>query len=194
MLFALEADRIDWRVKFEVLGQYASTGTCAGMPSILIPFEEMTMRKDTWILVASSAKAKILEDKGDKQPLKVIRLIENPAGRANAAALVTDRPSRSRSSVGERSALAPRIGPHRNVQEHFARVLIDAVDAGHRRNAFGNLIIASSRPFLGILLEECGEHLRRALRKRVPRSLYDLPLDEVREVIDKYKAPLESRL
>lgn len=151
------------------------------------------MRNNTWILIANSAKAKIVEDRDGKGPMAVIREIENPDGRTNAAGLVSDRPSRPQSSTGERSALAPRIDPHRNVQQHFAHKLIDVLDAGRRNNAFGNLVIASSRPFLGILLDQCDEQLRHVLRKSIPRNLCDLPLEDVREAIDAYKSPIRVR-
>lgn len=144
---------------------------------------------NTWILIANSAKARILEDSGDRNPLKLIREFNNPAGRARAADLVTGQSGRAQNSTGQRASLAPRTDPRRNAQRHFAQALVDALDNGRRHNAFDKLIIASASPFLGMLLEECDEQLRHGIRKSIPRNLCDLPLDKVREAIDDVDAP-----
>jgi protein required for attachment to host cells len=138
---------------------------------------------NTWILVANSAKARILEDSGEQNPLKLVREIDNPDGRAHAADLVTSPAGRSQNSTGQHASLASHTDPHRNTQQRFAHELIELLDAGRRSNSFDGLIIASSSPFLGMLLDECGEQLRHDLRRSIARNLCDLPLDKVREAI-----------
>lgn len=151
------------------------------------------MRTNTWIVLANSSKATIIDDPTGGHPLGVVEEISAPEGRAKSSELVSDQPNRVQDASGERAALAPRIDPRRNAQEHFAREIATFLETARRKNMFGSLVLASSEPFLGILLKECGEQLHRLVRKHVPHDLADIPLRDLRDAISAYETPSEKR-
>ncbi len=151
------------------------------------------MRTNTWIVLANSSKATIIDDPAGGNPLGVVEELSAPEGRAKSSELVSDQPNRVQDASGTRAALAPRPDPRRNAQEHFARAIAALLEAARRKDMFGSLVLASSEPFLGILLKECGEQLHRLLRKHVPHDLSDLALRDLRAAINAYESPSEKR-
>jgi len=139
-----------------------------------------------WILVANSARAIIIDDKGAEAPLTVLQVLRHPDGRKNAAELVTDQPGRGQSSSGRSAPLAPRTDPHRGSQAQFAAEIAKALDDSLGAKQFSGLIVAASSPFYGVLLEHLSPQVRKAIIRKIERDLSDLPLFQLR---DKLLAP-----
>ncbi len=120
------------------------------------------MKASTWILLANSARATILQDQGADKPLTVIRDMRHPESRKHARDLVTDRPSRSQSPTGSSAALAPHTDPHRNSLEHFAAEISKWLDGSRRHNQFSHLIVVASNPFHGVLLSQLNSQVKKS--------------------------------
>ena len=135
----------------------------------------------TWILVANSARAILLDDQGADNPLTVIKVFRDPSGRKSASELVTDRPGRGQSPTGTGAALAPHTSPHRNAQEHFAAHLATILADSRVRDMFSRLVVVAANPFYGVLLSHLDPHVRKMVSRTVERDFCDVPLTELRE-------------
>ena len=134
-----------------------------------------------WILVANSARAIIIDDRGADAPLTVLQVLRHPEGRKSAAELVTDQPGRGQSSTGRGATLAPRTDPHRGSQAQFAAEIAKTLEESHGAKQFSGLIVAASSPFYGVLLEHLSPQVKKAIVRKIERDLSDLPLYQLRE-------------
>lgn len=135
----------------------------------------------TWIILANSARAILVEDRGADSALIVVHVFRNPAGRMNAAGLVTDQPSRAQSPTGTGTSLAPRTDPHRNARDHFAAELAKLLAESQRRGEFSKLVVAASNPFFGILLHHLHPHVKKVVARTIERDFINVPLNRLRE-------------
>lgn len=109
----------------------------------------------TWLVVANSATARILEYHGTAADPAPVRDFDHPEGRAKGADLATDRPGHAASGHGgSRTAYEPRTDTRRAEQERFARTIAQELAAAHGAGMYSRLILAASSPFLGILHEQ----------------------------------------
>jgi len=131
----------------------------------------------TWVVVANSSRARVYENRGAGSGLAALQAYEHPESRAKGIDLVSDRPGHTASDRGSRTALEPDTDPKRNVQEHFARELAQALEQGRVENRYQDLVLVASSPFLGIL------------RSQLPKQVNA----RVRELLDKDYTALAER-
>jgi len=133
----------------------------------------------TWIVVANSSRARVLENRGAGTGLTPLQTYEHPESRVKGIDLASDRPGHTATDRGSRTALEPDTDPKRNAQEHFAHELAQALEQGRVQNRYQDLILVASSPFLGVL------------RSRLPKGVKA----QVREALNKdYTAFAEREL
>lgn len=124
----------------------------------------------TWIVVANSSRARILENRGVGTGLAALQAFEHPESHAKGIDLVSDRPGHTASDRGSRTALEPNTDAKRNVQEHFARELAQSLEQGRVENRYQDLVLVASSPFLGILRAQLPEHVKAQVREALDKD------------------------
>jgi len=137
------------------------------------------LKDGTWVLVADSEKALILENRGSGDPpdLRVLRktVQENPPNHEQG----TDRPGRTQSSHGPGNSAYEETDWHELGKERFAGDLADLLYKHAHASTYAELVLIAAPEVLG--------NLRKALRKEVadrvvaeiPKGLTQLPLDQL---------------
>jgi protein required for attachment to host cells len=128
------------------------------------------MANITWIVVANSSRARVLENRGAGTGLAALQAFEHPESRAKGSELVSDRPGHTASDRGSRIALEPNTDAKRNVQEHFARELARSLEQGRVENRYQDLVLVASSPFLGILRAQLPAHVKAQVRKALDKD------------------------
>jgi protein required for attachment to host cells len=106
---------------------------------------------DTWILVAHRGGARLFENKGPGQGLKLLQDIPHPQGKLKSKDIGSDRPGRGFDSRGARTAFQPEQEPAAHVAEQFARQLAGLLDDGRLQQRYARLVLVAEPHFLGIL-------------------------------------------
>jgi len=146
----------------------------------------MTQYPLTWILVADSARARVLEWSEPAAPLKEIADLTNPQGRLKEQALSSDRPGVASSSQGKSGhPMQASQSGHEKSEAEFAGLidatLVEALDAGR----YVQLMMFAPPRFLG--------SLRSHLTPRVAKTVVESnPLDLTREDLTKIKSRLPA--
>lgn len=144
-----------------------------------------------WILVSDAAHARVLEKIEPACEIRVVREIENPAGRARAQDLVTDEPGRI-DKGGRRilSAMDPRTSPHDEQAVLFAKRLGKLLGAAATAGDFDRLTFIAPPHFLGLLRKFIPPEVQRRIHAEINRDL--APLD-VPSLIKVVAESLDSR-
>jgi protein required for attachment to host cells len=126
-----------------------------------------------WILIADASGARIFSTDGPEAPLRRVREISNPSGRARNQDLVSDQPGRAFEGGGTatRSAMEPRTTPHNNAADTFAAELAKLLDAEAGKKSFSSLAIVAPPHLLGTLRARLSRQVRQLLRATLDRDL-----------------------
>jgi protein required for attachment to host cells len=139
----------------------------------------------TWIVAADSARARILEAERSEAPLREVRDMLNPEGRAKGREILTDAMGRY-NRRGDRSfhnSVAPRQDPVEHEVERFSKELGHYLDKARNEHLYDRLYLVAPPKFLGLL--------RRNLSKEVEK----LVIDSIDEDLSHLDGPrLESHL
>jgi len=112
--------------------------------------------KNTWIIVANQADARLFQFKKPKGILSLVKKFENPEGRLKDGEIDADRSGRSFSSAGGRPhAYSEHTSSHEVVAVAFARELTQFIENARVHQEFDSLILITAPKFLG--------HLRKNL-------------------------------
>lgn len=131
--------------------------------------------KPHWILIASSARARLLQQDQPANGPFLLKTFDHPASRLHSSELGDDEAGRERSDRGPRATvLQPRLDAHRKEHLHFARELAAALEDGAVRGECASISVFAASPFLGELKKELGTETQRLLE-----STHDLDLTHV---------------
>lgn len=137
-----------------------------------------------WYVVASAARARVLEVADDPQPadrtkpafVHVADLV-HPQSRQKAGELAGDRPGHGvASGHGGGTAYPPRTDPHDRERERFARELAQLLERGVADGRCAGLVLVAGDPFLGELKAQLGAQAAKAVLRT--RSVDYTALDE----------------
>jgi len=132
----------------------------------------------TWILIASRAGARIVEQQHDDWTL--LEEIENDAGRLRNSQLDSDRPGRTFSrTTAARHALSPAECSHDVVAERFARALAEHLDRARMEGRFSSLVLVAEPHFLGMLHNALSPNLVPFVRNSIGKDLHRVALREL---------------
>lgn len=133
---------------------------------------------ESLLLVFDSSKAKFyrLSPSG-----KVVLLNEIQSGlpRSNQD-IVTDRPTRSFSSVSPRRGSGDYKSDPHNVEKHnFVHELAELLDTSYDRNEFRSLVVAAPERSIGELRKLLPEKIKRTIRHEILKELLHYPDQEI---------------
>ena len=139
------------------------------------------MKKETWLLVADGAGARLLRLDTATRRLELVADRPHEAGRTKTSDLMTDRPGRSLDSshVGVRHAMEPRTDPRRIERHRFAAELAAEVEAAANQERFSDLVLVAAPAMLGELRAALPERLAELVRQEIPKDLAGLSLPEL---------------
>ncbi|MCH8544345.1 MAG: host attachment protein [Alcanivorax sp.] len=137
----------------------------------------------TWIVVAESARARILSAKNRVQLPEEIESFEFPESRLRDQDIYSDRPGRTFESANDsRSAMEP---PDVRDQQHhtFARIITEALEKGRLKGKFERLVIISPPAFLGALRHEMNGNLGKLVDKTIQKNLAGEDAEKIRKYV-----------
>lgn len=109
----------------------------------------------TWIVLAESSRARILEAASPSSPLQEVAAFEHPEGRAHESDLTSDLPgSRVASGGASRRGMTQATSPKQEQAIVFARELARRLDSDLMDGRYHRLILAAAPKFLGHLRNE----------------------------------------
>lgn len=137
------------------------------------------LTEGTWVLVADSEKALLLENVGDaERPLLELRREahqNNPATRSQG----TDRPGRKPDSgPGQRSAMDDTDW-HRLAQDRFAHDLAEMLTRRVTRDAIARLIVVAAPRVLGALRPVLHKTVEAVIVAELPKDLTHHTVDDI---------------
>lgn len=114
----------------------------------------------TWILVADSAKARILSSENLRiiSELQLLRELEHPDSRKKTSELASDKPGHYKTDGGMRGSY-DKNEPKEVEAEYFAIQLAHELKAGWDQNKYKHLIIVTPAHFYGLLGKHLDKHL-----------------------------------
>jgi protein required for attachment to host cells len=122
-----------------------------------------------WLVVANSARARVLEDSGVAGDYKTVADLVHPQSRQKGIELGDDAPGRVEGSghgLGSAQYL-PRTDPREREHDRFAREVAAVLDAGVADGRCAGLVLVASNPFLGHLKGHLGEQAGKLLLRTV---------------------------
>jgi protein required for attachment to host cells len=126
----------------------------------------------TWVVVVDAQRMRILATSGIGKGLRQIQVFANPAGHGFARDLGSDRPGRTRESLGKtRHALEPHVDPHRQAKHDFAAELAHHLEAAARAKIFERLVLVAPPQMLGDLRACLGRLATARLIAEIPKDL-----------------------
>lgn len=135
------------------------------------------MSKKEWIVVANSAMARVLERDAPGWELTEIASFAHPNSRLHAHDLTDSGPGQS---CGARADVAPRNDAHDKEQTQFAREVARHLRVGACAHRYDSLEVFASNPFLGKLMGQLDNTVKRQVNASHPLDLTALPPTELR--------------
>lgn len=118
----------------------------------------------TWVLIADGARARLIVATGHGKAIEIDELAEYSADHSPNRELQRDAAPRVYDSQGtRRSAIEPKVDPHRELKRDFAADLAETLEGLVQRKEIGPLIVAAAPTTLG--------DLRKAFSKRVHEAI-----------------------
>lgn len=141
----------------------------------------------TWIVVAESARARILTSSGPRTGLEEIAALTHPAARLKERDLVSDTHGRSFDSAGQGRHTMGRHLDHKQAEaEAFAREIAERLEAARQRGEFQKLILVAPPEFLGLLRKCMAPACADKVVATVNKNLVQHDPSEIRKSLPHY--------
>ena len=131
----------------------------------------------TWIMVANASQAKLFASHGPKKGLELVKELLHPESREKTSNLVSDR-SGSNSGSGH-GAFTQATDPKHHEAERFAHEISRVLEVGRVRNAYDNLILVASKPFMGLINQRLPVQVRSKLSQSIDKDYTRLPAKDL---------------
>lgn len=140
----------------------------------------------TWIVVADSANARILQPSDNGRELQEIKTLVHPASRAHERELTTDRPGRSFDRFGPgRHAMSEIVSPKQHEAWKLCKALAETIETARSRGEFDRLILVADPPFLGALRKTLSAPTRRLVSHEVDKNIADMEARDIWKRLSK---------
>lgn len=139
-----------------------------------------------WIVVADSARARILEaSEPEGGKLREIEDLVNPDGRLRNRDLVSAAPGHYAGKGGESPmhAATPRHDPTEHAAEMFAKTLADRLHRARLEHRYDALRLVAPPKLLGLLRKNLDVPTQRMLKSETPKDISWLNMRDVERYI-----------
>lgn len=136
--------------------------------------------KNTWIVIADSARARIfaLVEHGAK--LEPIKELLHAESRAQERDLITDRPGRGFDREGPgRHAMSPSVSPKAHEASKFCKELADELETARKRERCDRLVLVAAPAFLGQLRKSLSNHTSQLVSQALDKNLVHMDAAEI---------------
>lgn len=138
------------------------------------------MKQRFWILVAHRAGARLFEQSGRGQPLRLVESIDHPEGRLRKHDLDADTGGRAFDRMGEhRHAVEPEHSATEHLAESFAKSLAVRLRQGREAGAFDQAVVVADPRSLGLIRGALDSFTAAVVERTLDKDLGNLPDDEV---------------
>lgn len=135
--------------------------------------------ENVWILVADSARARILSA-ADPRMISEVADYAHPQSRQHDQDLTSDQPGRSFDSAGQgRHAMEPPQSAHEAEAEAFAAELAQALEQGRTAQRFQRLVLIAPPAFLGRIRDHLSKPAAQMVAAQVDKNLVHLSPEEL---------------
>jgi protein required for attachment to host cells len=129
----------------------------------------------TWVVVADSSRARILEIPPRSREIHEIEDFVNPSGRAQSRELVTDAAGRSNlraSGAGNpMHGVFPSGDPVQHETELFAKRLCEVLDQARMQHRYEELYLVAAPKFLGLLRNNLSKEASKLVTREIDKDL-----------------------
>ena len=141
---------------------------------------------NTWVLIASSNKARLFNTEKIGDEMECINEFEHPESRQKGGDLASDRPGHYQSKGTGHGAFVETTDPKEHEAEIFADELADVLDKGRVNNEYKKLVIAAAPHFLGLLNTHMNEKTRGMIISDIHKDLTSYENRELPERLKEY--------
>lgn len=151
-------------------------------------------KSTTWILIADSAKARLIEQDPDAREFKALSSEAFEGERGTSKEIASDRPGRTFDSGGQgRHAMEPSSDPQRHAKFAFARDLARHLDEADTHQRFDRLILIAAPQTLGDLRSMLPDRVQAKVVREIDKDLTSIPLQHLAKhldpVLEELRAP-----
>lgn len=133
------------------------------------------MKRQTWILVANAARARLFQSSGrDLREISDAIHVESAAHGHDLLADAAGRRGQGPAGRGDRPGLGSDEPRQREEEERFARQLAALLKTGLDEHAYDGLVLVAPPRFLGLLKKHVGHTVARKVDATLDRDLVHL--------------------
>lgn len=145
--------------------------------------------KQTWIVVAESARARILATLEAGGKLRELADLSHPESRLHDRELSSDLPGRAFDSHGEgRHGMEPATTPREQEVRTFAAEIARYLERGRHEGSYEALVLVAPPRFLGLLRAELSDACRNLVVGELDKNLVQADVgtlaDQVTSLLD----------
>lgn len=134
----------------------------------------------TWIVIADGARARIVERLGKREEVHAISGSEVHVDHPKSSEIGDDRPGRVQESFGPaRHAIEPRHDPHQELENLFAKQLVEILETASGDDQFDSLVIVAPPTMLGNIRKAMSQRVRKLVVAEFHKDLTKIPNHEV---------------
>jgi protein required for attachment to host cells len=126
--------------------------------------------QNSWVLVANGSQARIFNMDGAKKNITLIKEFNHPESRMKTDQLSSDRSGNFNGSNIGSGSYTEATDPKSYEMERFALELAKSLEEGRATNKFGKVVLVASPHFLGLLKQNMGEQLGKAVSHTVQKD------------------------
>ena len=145
----------------------------------------MNKKTRTWILVADSARARVVAWNGPDQAVTQVDGFDLRAPHLKSSDVSSDRPGHIQESAGEvRHAHQPHSDPVRVSEKRFAKRVTAELMEHFEAKAFDRLILVAGPTMLGDLRDEIPKPLQAIVRSELAKDLTHQTNETLKETLE----------
>jgi protein required for attachment to host cells len=137
------------------------------------------MKKETWVVVANSALARVFRLEGHN--LVEMETLVHPEARLSEKDLVTDkRGNAGEGRQGRRSDYSPPHSAKETSNGFFAKKISQHLENERLKGAFSKLYLAAGPDFLGCIRGELSPQIQQLVAAEIDKDITHLKLQEIK--------------
>ena len=143
--------------------------------------------KHAWIVVADSARARILSAANPSSALTPVAQLVSPAARLHDGDLTSDKAGRALDGDGKgRHATSSAKTAKEQIAISFAKEVADQLEKGRTDNQYRRLVMVADPKFLGLLMKSLSDPAAKLVSLKIDKDLSKLSEEEIRERLPNF--------
>lgn len=151
----------------------------------------MDSTRKTWILIASSADARVYHveadvgrNNGHKFDVDLLHELTHSKSCLKSQDLMSDKPGNYKNGSGPASAMEHNDA-HRTEQQHFAIELSHFLKKECSKNNYDELILCAEPRFYGLLKESLAKEVTHRIKHVIQKDYVPLKKSELKRILEK---------